>query len=30
MINDIAWAYYGMALAIAGLVAVAISGRIGS
>jgi hypothetical protein len=30
MINDVAWAYYGMALAVAGLVAVAVSRRIGS
>ena len=30
MINDVAWAYYGAALAVAGLVAVAVSRRIGS
>jgi hypothetical protein len=30
MINDVAWAYYGAALAVAGLVAIAISRRIGS
>jgi hypothetical protein len=30
MINDVAWAYYGAALAVAGLVAVAFSRRIGS
>jgi hypothetical protein len=29
MINDVAWAYYGAALAVVGLVAVAISRRIG-
>jgi len=29
MINDIAWAYYGIALAVLGLVAVAVSRRIG-
>jgi hypothetical protein len=29
MINDTAWAYYGIALAVLGLVAVAISRRIG-
>ena len=29
MINDVAWAYYGVALAVLGLVAVAISRRIG-
>jgi hypothetical protein len=28
MVNDVAWAYYGAALAIAGLVAVAVSRRI--
>jgi hypothetical protein len=28
MINDVAWAYYGIALAVLGLVAVAISRRI--
>jgi len=28
MINDIAWAYYGIALAVLGLVAVAVSRRI--
>ena len=30
MINDVAWAYYGTALAILGLIAVAVSRRIGS
>jgi hypothetical protein len=30
MINDVAWAYYGIALAIVGLVAVAASRRIGA
>ena len=30
MINDVAWAYYGAALAVAGLVAVAVSRRLGS
>jgi hypothetical protein len=30
MINDVAWAYYGAALAVLGLVAVAVSRRIGS
>ena len=29
MINDITWAYYGMALAVLGVVAVAVSRRIG-
>jgi hypothetical protein len=29
MINDTAWAYYGIALAVLGLVAVALSRRIG-
>ena len=29
MINDIAWSYYGIALAVLGLVAVAVSRRIG-
>jgi len=29
MINDVAWAYYGVALAVLGLVAVAISRKIG-
>jgi hypothetical protein len=29
MINDSAWAYYGIALAVLGLVAVAVSRRIG-
>ena len=29
MINDMAWAYYGIALAVLGLVAVALSRRIG-
>jgi hypothetical protein len=29
MINDMGWAYYGIALAVLGLVAVAISRRIG-
>jgi hypothetical protein len=29
MINDIAWAYYGIALAVLGLVAVVLSRRIG-
>jgi hypothetical protein len=29
MINDTAWAYYGIALAVLGLVAVAVSSRIG-
>jgi hypothetical protein len=29
MINDVAWAYYGAALAALGLVAVAVSRRIG-
>jgi len=29
MINDMAWAYYGIALAVLGLVAVAVSRRIG-
>ena len=29
MINDVAWAYYGIALAVLGLVAVAVSRRIG-
>ena len=29
MINDIAWAYYGIALAVLGLVAVAVARRIG-
>jgi hypothetical protein len=29
MINDVAWAYYGIALAVLGLVAVAISRKIG-
>jgi hypothetical protein len=29
MINDTAWAYYGIALAVLGLVAVAVSRRIG-
>ena len=28
MINEIAWAYYGMALAVLGLVAVAVSRKI--
>jgi hypothetical protein len=28
MINDVAWAYYGIALAVLGLVAVAVSRRI--
>jgi hypothetical protein len=27
MINDVAWAYYGIALAVLGLVAVAAAGR---
>ena len=30
MINDVAWAYYGAALAVLGLIAVAVSRRIGS
>ena len=30
MINNVAWAYYGIALAVVGLVAVAVSRRIGS
>jgi hypothetical protein len=30
MINDGAWAYYGAALAVLGLIAVAVSRRIGS
>jgi len=30
MINDVAWAYCGIALAVVGLVAVAVSRRIGS
>jgi hypothetical protein len=29
MINDVAWAYYGAALAVLGLIAVAVSRRIG-
>jgi hypothetical protein len=29
MINDMAWVYYGIALAVLGLVAVAVSRRIG-
>jgi hypothetical protein len=29
MINDTAWAYYGIALAVLGLIAVAVSRRIG-
>jgi len=29
MINDIAWAYYGIALAVLGLIAVVISRRVG-
>ena len=29
MINEMPWAYYGMALAVLGLVAVAVSRRIG-
>ena len=29
MINDVAWAYYGAGLAVLGLVAVAVSRRIG-
>jgi hypothetical protein len=29
MINDVTWAYYGIALAVLGLVAVAVSRRIG-
>jgi hypothetical protein len=29
MINDTAWAYYGIGLAVVGLVAVAVSRRIG-
>jgi len=29
MINDVAWAYYGAVLAVLGLVAVAVSTRIG-
>jgi hypothetical protein len=29
MINDVAWAYYGIALAVVGLVAVVVSRRIG-
>ncbi len=29
MINDVAWAYYGIALAVVGLVAVAVSRKIG-
>ena len=29
MINDMAWAYYGIALAVLGLVAVGVSRRIG-
>ena len=29
MINDVAWAYYGIALAVLGLVAVGVSRRIG-
>jgi hypothetical protein len=29
MINDVAWAYYGAALAVVGLVAIAVSRRIG-
>jgi len=29
MINDVAWAYYGAALAVVGLIAVAVSRRIG-
>ena len=29
MINDIAWSYYGIALAVLGLVAVAVSRRTG-
>jgi hypothetical protein len=29
MINDVAWAYYGAALAVLGLIAVALSRRIG-
>jgi hypothetical protein len=30
MINDVAWAYYGIALAVVGLIAVAVSRRVGS
>jgi hypothetical protein len=29
MINDVAWAYYGAALAVLGLIAVAVSRRVG-
>jgi hypothetical protein len=29
MINDVAWAYYGIALAVLGILAVAVSRRIG-
>jgi hypothetical protein len=29
MINDVAWAYYGAALSVLGLIAVAVSRRIG-
>jgi hypothetical protein len=29
MVNDMGWAYYGVALAVLGLVAVAVSRRIG-
>ena len=29
MINDVAWAYYGAALAVLGLIAVAVSRKIG-
>jgi hypothetical protein len=29
MINDVTWAYYGIALSVFGLVAVAVSRRIG-
>jgi hypothetical protein len=29
MINDVAWAYYGMALAVAGLFAVLVASRMG-
>ena len=29
MINDVAWAYYGLALAVLGLVAIVVSRRIG-
>jgi hypothetical protein len=29
MINDVAWAYYGAAVAVLGLIAIAVSRRIG-